>query len=113
MGNVDFVHFCAFCGWHRPGPSPTILSPACEGCGCSLRSTTRAEFDDARREEAGVTETLGGDRARVVKAATLGGGAILTVAAAKAGYAEGGGWIALVAFGMAGLAVTSMPQQSG
>jgi hypothetical protein len=108
---VDFVHFCAFCGWHRSGHSPTILSPACESCGCALRSTTRAEYEEARAGEAPPAEGLAADHRRLVKAATLGGGAILTAAAAKAGYSEGGAWIALVAFGMAGLAVTSVPQQ--
>jgi hypothetical protein len=109
---VEFVHFCAFCGWQRPGASPTILSPACEGCGCPLRSATRAEHDDALRNEAAASVVAGADRSSLVKHATVAGGAVLTAAAAKAGYSEGGAWIALVAFGMAGLAVTSMPQQS-
>ena len=108
---MDFVHFCAFCGWHRGGHSPTILSPACESCGCALRSTSRAEFDEARAAEATAAEQLAVDHRRLVKVATLGGGAVLTAAAAKAGYSEGGAWIALAAVGMAGLAVTSVPQQ--
>jgi diguanylate cyclase (GGDEF)-like protein/putative nucleotidyltransferase with HDIG domain len=40
-----FVHYCAFCRWHREGASPTILSHGCERCGCALASCTREQYE--------------------------------------------------------------------
>jgi hypothetical protein len=43
------VHHCAFCGWWRSAASATILDPACERCGCTLRADTTEEFDRLTR----------------------------------------------------------------
>ena len=40
-----FVHYCAFCRWHREGASLTILTHGCERCGCTLSSCTREEYE--------------------------------------------------------------------
>jgi len=34
-----------FCGWWRSAEGPTILDPACERCGCTLRADTAEDFD--------------------------------------------------------------------
>ena len=41
---MEFVHHCVFCGWSRPAASATLLSPACEACGCTLRAITAERF---------------------------------------------------------------------
>jgi diguanylate cyclase (GGDEF)-like protein len=41
---MEFVHHCVFCGWSRPAASATLLSPACEACGCTLRATPAEGF---------------------------------------------------------------------
>ena len=41
---MPYVHHCVFCGWSRPATSTTLLSPACEACGCTLRATTAERF---------------------------------------------------------------------
>jgi len=43
--DAPFVHFCAFCSWHRPAQSLTVLSPRCEHCGCTLGSCPADRFD--------------------------------------------------------------------
>ncbi len=45
MDGSAFVHYCAFCRWHREGPSLTILSDGCERCGCALSSCTTEEWE--------------------------------------------------------------------
>ena len=42
---MEYVHHCVFCGWSRPAASSTLLAPACEACGCTLRSTPAEEYD--------------------------------------------------------------------
>ena len=34
-----------FCGWWRSAEGSTILDPACERCGCTLRADTAEDFD--------------------------------------------------------------------
>ncbi|MDX6649965.1 MAG: hypothetical protein QOJ97_1916 [Solirubrobacteraceae bacterium] len=41
---MEYVHHCVFCGWSRPGASATLLEPACESCGCTLRASTPDEL---------------------------------------------------------------------
>jgi diguanylate cyclase (GGDEF)-like protein len=41
---MEFVHHCVFCGWNRPAASGTLLSPACEACGCTLRAASADDF---------------------------------------------------------------------
>ena len=43
------VHHCVFCGWWRSAEGPTILDPACERCGCTLRADTDEDFDRLTR----------------------------------------------------------------
>jgi diguanylate cyclase (GGDEF)-like protein/putative nucleotidyltransferase with HDIG domain len=52
---MPYVHHCVFCGWSRPAESATLLAPACEACGCTLRATTPEELrragDDAHADD--------------------------------------------------------------
>ena len=41
---MEYVHHCVFCGWSRPATSATLLEPACQACGCTLRASTPAEL---------------------------------------------------------------------
>ena len=43
------MHHCVFCGWWREAQSATILHPACERCGCTLRADDRDEFERMAR----------------------------------------------------------------
>jgi hypothetical protein len=43
------VHHCLFCGWWRSAEKATIVEPACERCGCTLRADTGDEFDRVTR----------------------------------------------------------------
>jgi diguanylate cyclase (GGDEF)-like protein len=45
----SYVHHCVFCGWYRLASSTTLLAPACEACGCTLRASTPDEFARAGR----------------------------------------------------------------
>jgi diguanylate cyclase (GGDEF)-like protein len=49
---VDHAHLCPFCGWHRPARSATMLAPACERCGGTLRAVDAAALEEERREDA-------------------------------------------------------------
>ena len=44
-----FIHHCVFCGWWRPAESTTILEPACERCGCTLRADAGDEYERLSR----------------------------------------------------------------
>jgi diguanylate cyclase (GGDEF)-like protein len=48
---TTFVHRCPFCGSERDGESETILEPACDRCGGSLRAVRRDDLERARRED--------------------------------------------------------------
>ena len=105
-GTMDYVHHCVFCGWARPGASPTILAPGCERCGCALRSTPASDFEPAEAEEADEAPAIG---AGLVRATALTVGLMLIAAAVAAGWREGGLWIAVVGLGLGGLASLSLP----
>lgn len=58
----DFVHYCVFCGWSREAQSLTMLEPACERCGCTLRAETREGYDRLLRSDSVPTSpTVRGD----------------------------------------------------
>jgi diguanylate cyclase (GGDEF)-like protein len=48
---VTFVHRCPFCGWERQAASETILEPACDRCGGSLRALQGEEIGLVREED--------------------------------------------------------------
>ncbi|HEX8121922.1 MAG TPA: diguanylate cyclase [Solirubrobacteraceae bacterium] len=48
---MTYVHRCPFCGWERQAASETILEPACDRCGGSLRALQPAEVDQVREED--------------------------------------------------------------
>jgi hypothetical protein len=103
---MDYVHHCVFCGWLRPGASPTILSPGCERCGCALRSSLASDFEAQLDEATPVEPRISAGLIRL-SAVTI--GALLIVAAITAGWREGGIWIAVVGLGLGGLASLSLP----
>jgi hypothetical protein len=103
---MGYVHHCVFCGWSRPGASPTILAPGCEKCGCPLRSTPVTEYESP---EAGATDAAPLVGFGVVRAATIAVAAMLIAAAAVAGWRAGGVWIAIVGLALGGLASLSLP----
>ena len=101
---MEYVHRCEFCGWSRPARSAAMVSPLCEHCGCGLRSLRQSELPAPEvsdveelqrllpRVDPGVLHAL-----RIVFVV------LVTVAAARAGYSEGGAAMAVIAFGVAGL----------
>ena len=103
---MDYVHHCVFCGWLRPGASPTILSPGCERCGCALRSSPASDFETQLDEATPAAPPISPS---LIRLATLAIGALVIVAAITAGWREGGFWIAVVGLGLGGLASLSLP----
>jgi hypothetical protein len=108
--SMDYVHHCVFCGWSRPGASPTILSPGCERCGCALRSSPASEFSAQQEQAAPAAPPVSPGLIRLA-AVTI--GALVIVAAIAAGWREGGIWIAVVGLGLGGLASLSLPYPTG
>jgi hypothetical protein len=98
---MDYVHECAFCGWRRQAPSPTILSPGCPTCGCTLRSERAAgEGTVLATAAAALTPSVSPSVARALgRVAAI----LLMLAAAKAGYDAGGVWPALGGLSLMGL----------
>ncbi|HVL95468.1 MAG TPA: GGDEF domain-containing protein [Solirubrobacteraceae bacterium] len=41
---AGFVHYCVFCGAHRPAESETMLEPSCAECGCAMRACGAEEY---------------------------------------------------------------------
>jgi hypothetical protein len=104
---MDYVHHCVFCGWSRPGASPTILSPGCLRCGCPLRSSSLDDLEASDHDaEAPAAPRVS---AGLVRLAALTVAFLMVVAAISAGWREGGVWIAVVGLGLAGLASLSLP----
>jgi hypothetical protein len=104
---MEYIHHCVFCGWSRPGASPTILSPGCLRCGCPLRSSTRGEFET--RDEQADAPAAPRVSARLLRLSALTVGVLLVIAAVSAGWREGGVWIGVVGLGLGGLASLSLP----
>lgn len=107
MGAMDYVHHCVFCGWSRPGATPTILSPGCERCGCPLRSSSVEDYE--ARDQDPEAPVAPGVSARLLRIGVLTFGCLLILAAMSAGLREGGMWIGVVGFGLGGLATLSLP----
>jgi hypothetical protein len=103
---MEYVHHCVFCGWSRPGASPTILSPVCESCGCALRSSSASELRAELEHAAPPAPRISLDALRI---AALTVGALVMFAAVATGWRAGGIWIAVVGLGLGGLASLSLP----
>jgi hypothetical protein len=99
---MDYVHLCVMCDWQRPAASPTVTSPRCENCGCALESVQASELPETARVAEGIAVPPA-LRAAVIRAALIGGAAVLMLAAARTGYAQGGFAMAVTAVGVAGL----------
>jgi hypothetical protein len=97
---MDYVHECAFCGWHRPATSPTILAPACPACGCMLSSARRPADDETPAVTSPPALRAHSPLARF--GARL-AAAVFMVGSAKAGYDAGGVWMALGGLSAMGL----------
>lgn len=101
---MAYVHQCVLCGWQRPAASATVTSPRCEQCGCALEAALAANSvpldvtPAAPRSPAPL-------RTGLMRLAALAGTALLLLAAARTGYAEGGLMIGAAAVGAAGLFV--------
>jgi hypothetical protein len=104
---MEYVHHCVFCGWSRPGASPTILSPGCLRCGCPLRSSSLEDYE-ARDQDAEVP-LAPRVPTRLLRVGALTVALLLVVVAVSAGWREGGFWIAVVGLGLGGLASLSLP----
>jgi hypothetical protein len=98
---MEYLHECTFCGWSRQAASPTILSPQCPACGCTLRSEraaigTKLPAGPADAVTPWVSPPLARSLGRVA-------GILFVLAAAKAGYEAGGLWPALGGLSLVGL----------
>ena len=98
---MEYVHECAFCGWHRRAATPTILSPPCPGCGCMLRSARASAEDPLAAGLAAPFPAGGTSRAAHVVGRLV--ALVFIVAAAKAGWEAGGAWLALGSLALMGL----------
>lgn len=97
---MAYVHQCAFCDWHRPAGSATVLEPLCERCGCALHAVPASEFEHSRRPSSPRASRLD---ARVGRFAVFVAAGLLLFAMARAGFVAGGAPIALAAAGLAAL----------
>jgi hypothetical protein len=50
---MEYVHHCVFCGWSRSAKSATLLAPACEACGCTLRADSASDYVHVDAVDAG------------------------------------------------------------
>ena len=99
---MEYVHECAFCGWHRRAATPTILTPRCPGCGCMLRSV-RASADDPLAGPLVAPLPWAAPPSRAAHAVGRVVALAFIVAAAKAGWEAGGVWLALGGLSLMGL----------
>jgi hypothetical protein len=105
---MEFTHACSFCGWERLSPSPVMLSPACDRCGCALDARARVAATPIRERAMPARATLLLRLAGVLLAA------LALYAATKVGFDSAGPSGALIAFGMGGfLLVPFVPQRLG
>lgn len=100
---MDYVHRCFFCGWHRAAASPTVVNPRCEKCGCALSSVAAIDFQPAE-----VLLGQEGGLAPALRLLAVLGAVLMAIAAARAGYGEGGPAIAVIAAGVWGLFSVSL-----
>jgi hypothetical protein len=103
---MDYVHLCVMCDWQRSAASPTVTSPRCENCGCALESLHASDAPAVEKLAEGLVVPPA-IRGAVLRAAMIAGTAILMLAAARTGYAEGGLAMAVSAVGVAGLVLVN------
>lgn len=81
-----------------------MTSPLCEACGCGLTSLRRSDVPPPHRSDLEelqrIVPHVGPDVLHIVRLAFF---VLVTLAAARWGFGEGGPAIAVVAFGIAGL----------
>jgi hypothetical protein len=107
---MEFQHGCSFCGWRRASPTPVMLSPSCERCGCALDATVAPS--DAPYVTRNVTVPPGLFPA--LRALGVLCCALTLYAAARLGYRYWGPSGAMTAFGIAGfLLLPFVPQRVG
>jgi hypothetical protein len=101
---MEYVHRCVVCDWQRTAASPTVTPPRCENCGCALESVRASEMVglDLSAHALQMPERA---RVAILRVGAVLGALLLFVAAASAGYSEGGLAIAVTAVGVAGLTV--------
>jgi hypothetical protein len=108
-GATYFQHSCSFCEWTRTSPTPVMLDPACERCGCALDARPAVE---ARPLVHGWTPPALALSALRRVGVLL--GALALYAAAKLGYEAAGPSGAMVAFGVGGfLMLPFVPERVG
>jgi hypothetical protein len=107
---MEFHHGCSFCGWRRSSPTPVMLAPSCERCGCALDATA------APREAARVPRSLSIPPRAIAALRALGVlcCALTLYAAAMLGYRYWGPSGAMIAFGCAAfLLLPFVPERVG
>lgn len=103
---MDYVHHCHFCGNSRPARSAAMVATSCDACGCGLTSLRRDELPEPELSDVErLDRVLPPADAPVMRAARLLLAAIVALAAARIGHAQGGAPIAVVASGLAILLV--------
>jgi hypothetical protein len=100
---VEYVHYCAFCSWHRAADLPVMLPPHCERCGSGLSACSRAEFERSEAVASGPAERVSPGYRVLARAAVVVLVGVVLALAARAGYEQGGPALALAAFGGVGL----------
>lgn len=101
---MEYVHRCEFCGWSRAALSAAMVAPSCEQCGCGLSSMRRSDVPEPPVDELAelqrILPRIDSSLLHVMRILFV---ALVTVAAARFGMAEGGPTMAVAAFGVAGL----------
>ncbi|MEX2194972.1 MAG: hypothetical protein WD844_06775 [Thermoleophilaceae bacterium] len=98
------MHRCDFCGWSRNAGSAAMTAPRCDACGCGLTSLRRSDIPvplpSDLEELQRLLPRVGPEIKHALRLAFV---VLITAAAARWGFGEGGPAIAIVAFGIAGL----------
>jgi hypothetical protein len=107
---MEFQHCCSFCGWRRASPTPVMLSPSCERCGCALDASAAPR--DAASAPRGMSIAPGLLTAlRVLGVLCC---ALTLYAAARLGFRYWGPSGAMIAFGAAAfLLLPFVPERVG
>ena len=96
---MEFHHSCSFCDWRRSSPTPVMLLPNCERCGCALDAVAVPGGPSL----IGVAPfALPAPAAVALRLAGALLGALVMYAAAKTGYDLAGLSGGMVAFGAGG-----------
>jgi hypothetical protein len=108
QAGMEFKHACSFCGWERVSPTPVMLSPSCERCGCALDASAVAAAAPVFERAMPAPAML------LLRVLGVVLGALALYAATKVGLDSAGPSGALVAFGMGWfLIVPFVPQRLG